>query len=399
MADDKRLQDEELLAELGVSLESEKQPSYSKEEERIIAGFEDIQRFVDEHGRLPQHGEERDIFERMYAVRLDRIVTNETARVLLQSFDTTDILGRAEEGSRAQASQEIEDEDLLAELGIGQIDDEDDITQLKHVRTIAERNAPHTVAERKPVQDFEPFQALFEGVKAGLKNEVLKTKKVVIYNLDIRAGDFFILNGQLLYIAETFDKFVSSNGQEDYRLRAIYSNKTESNLLRTSLLNALNKDKTGRQIILQDEGPNLFSDEHSKDDIASGTVYVLRSNSTLPFIAEHREVIHKIGVTGGKVNTRLANVQNAPTFLLADVEVVATYKLANINRVKFEALIHRVFEQALLEIELEDRFGRKVKPREWFLVPLNIIDEAIDKIKDGTIVDYVYDPKSGSLVN
>ena len=144
-------------------------------------------------------------------------------------------------------------------------------------------------------------------------------------------------------------------------------------------------------------GP-LFADELEGDDLASGTIYVLRSKSDNPVFAANRDVLHKIGVTGGKVETRLANAALDPTFLLGDVEVVATYVLYNVNRVKLENLIHRVFDPAQLDIEIKDRFGNPVKPREWFLVPVFVVDEAVKRIKDGSITDYVYDPNQARLV-
>ena len=115
-------------------------------------------------------------------------------------------------------------------------------------------------------------------------------------------------------------------------------------------------------------------------------------------VSENRDVLHKIGVTGGDVQKRIANAKNEATYLLADVEVVATYKLANIKRTKLENLLHRIFEPAKLEIEIKDRFGNPVNPREWFLVPLFIIDEVIDRIRDKSIADYVYDVESAKLI-
>jgi hypothetical protein len=126
-------------------------------------------------------------------------------------------------------------------------------------------------------------------------------------------------------------------------------------------------------------------------------VYVLRSLSHLPMIKENRDVVHKIGVTSNEVKTRIANAKNDATFLLADVEVVATYKLANINRFKLEKLIHKFFEAAKLEIVIKDRFGRPVKVREWFMVPLSAIDEMVDRIMDGTIGGYYYDVGEAAL--
>ena len=129
----------------------------------------------------------------------------------------------------------------------------------------------------------------------------------------------------------------------------------------------------------------------------SGTIYVLRSKSQHPLIAEHRDVIHKIGVTGGRLETRFARASLDPTFLFADVEIVATYKLNNINKSKLENLLHRFFAPARLDLEIADRFGNPVKPREWYLAPLPVIDEVVDRIRDLSIVDYEYDPKSASL--
>ena len=128
------------------------------------------------------------------------------------------------------------------------------------------------------------------------------------------------------------------------------------------------------------------------------TIYVLRSKSDNPFVAAHRDLVHKIGVTGGDLAARIANAKLDPTFLMADVEVVATYKLYKINRTKLENLIHRVFERARLDIEIKDRFGRPVIPREWFLVPVFVVDEVVERIKDGTITKYIYDPKTATLV-
>ena len=143
-------------------------------------------------------------------------------------------------------------------------------------------------------------------------------------------------------------------------------------------------------------GP-LFGDEPEADDLASGTIYVLRSKSDNPTVVANQEILLKIGVTGGSVERRVDNARLDPTFLLADVEIVATYKLSNINRTRLENVIHRIFDPVRLNIEIKDRFGLPVVPREWFLVPLFIIDEAVTRIKDGTITEYTYDPASASL--
>ena len=214
---------------------------------------------------------------------------------------------------------------------------------------------------------------------------------------DITEGQLFILGGQIAYVADVGETFRAPNGETDARLRVVYSNGTESNLLRRSLQRALYKDEAGRRITEPTAGPLFSAAETSDEDQASGTIYVLRSKSNHPLVATNREVVHKIGVTGGDISRRLGAAKIDPTFLMAEVEIVAIYKLFNINRAKLERLIHRIFEPARLNIEVKDRFGNSVIPQEWFLVPLLAIDEAVAKIKDRSISELVYDPITARL--
>ena len=147
---------------------------------------------------------------------------------------------------------------------------------------------------------------------------------------EIRPGSWFIVGGQKAYVAEMGEVFTNAQGRTDARLRVIFDNGTESNMLMRSLQRALHKDEAGRRITDPVAGP-LFAGEHAEDDQASGTIYVLRSKSDNPVVAANRDLLHKIGVTGGKVERRIANAALDPTYLLADVEIVATYKLFNIN--------------------------------------------------------------------
>ena len=216
-------------------------------------------------------------------------------------------------------------------------------------------------------------------------------------NATIELYQWFILDGQTAYVADVGDDFDSPQGKKDARLRVIFSNGTESNLLRLSLVRALYKDETSRRITEPDAGP-LFGNTLEEDDLESGTIYVLRSHSKHPFVSEHRELIHKIGVTGGKVESRIANAARDATYLLADVEVVASYKLAGINRIKLEKMLHQIFAAAQIELTINDRFGHPVKPKEWFLVPLHVIDEAVALITNGSITELRYDPEQAALV-
>ncbi|MYZ48340.1 GIY-YIG nuclease family protein [Propylenella binzhouense] len=385
-------EDNALLAELGVEAEAKKESSRTPREERIIAGFEEIQRFVETHGRAPQHGEGRDIFERIYAVRLDRLREQPDCRVVLEPFDHQGLLTAALPGTTSDPD-ELDDDELLAQLGVEV--EPNELTELRHVRSAAEKRAAEEIANRQKCEDFDTFKPLFEQVQRELSAGLRQTKEFE-RKAEIAPGRFYVLGGQKAYVASMEQPFTNEHGYTDARLRVVFDNGTESKLLMRSLQRALQKDSAGRRIVEPSAGP-LFSNQGEEGDEASGIVYALRSKSDHPSVATHRDLVHKIGVTGGGIARRIANARLDPTFLMADVEIVATYELFNINRTRLENLIHRIFGPARLDIKIKDRFGQPVTPREWFLVPLFVIDEAIGRIKDGTITSYVYDPQTASL--
>lgn len=385
-------EDDALLEELGVDVEAKPAGGRTAREERVIAGFEEIQRFVDERGRTPQHGEGNNIFERLYAVRLDRLRALNESRSLLEPLDRQGLLAGAAPHPAADPD-EMNDDALLAELGVG--DSAQGITELRYVRSAADKRAAEEIANRKKCEDFEEFRPMFLNVRRDLDEGVRRTVPFQAI-AEIQKGQWFIVGGQIAYVAEVGDEFVTEYDRRDSRLRVIYDNGTESDVLLRSLQRALHRDAAGRRITDPDPGP-LFSGEIEEGDQASGTIYVLRSKSDNPVVAANRDILHKIGVTGGSVERRITNARLDPTFLMADVEIIATYKLSNINRAKLENLIQRIFDPVRLDIEIKDRFGNPVVPREWFLVPLFVIDEAVSRIKDGTITAYQYDPGTASL--
>ena len=386
-------EDDALLADLGITVAAKSQSAHTAREERIIAGFEDIQRFVTQHGR-PRHGEDRDIFERLYAVRLDRIRAQEDCRTLLAPLDHQGLLA-----ATLALAEPLDDDALLAELGID-TSTSDDLTDLRHVRPASERQAADEIASREKCPDFDRFKPLFDQVQKELATGLRATRRFERKS-EILPNRFYILAGQKAYVATMEAPLPNEHGNIDARMRVIFDNGTESNLLMRSFQKALQQDPAGRRIIEPSAGPlfadPLFNDSSEEGDEASGIVYVLRSKSDHPTVAAHRDVLHKIGVTGGDVARRLTNARLDPTFLMADVEIVATYELYNIDRTRLENLIHRVFAPARLDITVTDRFGNPIIPREWFLVPLFVINETIDRIRDGTITGYEYHPKTASL--
>ncbi len=271
---------DDLRAELDDYAQPQKTGGRTAREERIIAGFEDIQRFAEAHGRAPQHGEGRDIFERLYAVRLDRLRALEECRSLLAPLDRQGLLAGGATVAAAPA-EAMDDDELLAELegAAGS----SDITELRHVRTSADKHAAEEIANRQRCEDFDRFKPLFQQVQQDIANGIRQTRPFEL-KAEIRPGTWFIVGGQKAYVAEMGEVFSNAQGRTDARLRVIFDNGTESNLLMRSLQRALHKDEAGRRITDPVAGP-LFAGESAEGDQASGTIYVLRSKSDNPVVA------------------------------------------------------------------------------------------------------------------
>ena len=309
-------------------------------------------------------------------------------------MDQQEILGSKKKAAVPDVSDDMDADELLAALGVEREASPDE--ELKHVRTSAERRSAEEVANREKCEDFEQYKSLFEEVKADIESnqrQIIPCKD----KAEVNIGDLYVMQGQTAYVQNAGESFIDEEGRNDCRLRVIFSNGTESNMLRRSFQKRLWEDNSARRIVdATDMGP-LFTGEADEEDQKSGLIYVLRSQSKDPYITKHRELIHKIGCTRGDVKKRIANASNDATYLLADVEVVATYKLFNVNPNKLEKLFHKLFDPAKLNIEIKDRFGKPIKPREWFLVPLAAIQKAVECIKDGTITEYYYNTETAML--
>ena len=387
--------DDALFAELGIDISPQQNTSDIPGESRVDEGVSDIQKFETEHGRIPDEMTTENMSEQLLAIRRKKI-DKENKAVLPDS---------AELSSDDEWIKNLDDDELLAELGV----DDSSITNLKFVRSAkqrkdAERESPDYVAKRRQCHEFDRFKPLFEKIRREIKTEVRATR-LFKGNPQIEKGRYFILNGQIAYVAEKEKPFINKHQKKDARLRVIYDNGTENDLLMHSFQNALGKDIAGRRITEPNvESLPIFSEQEKENNTGtSGRIYVLSSTANIPYIAEHRKLVHKIGVTGGSVERRIANAKNEPTFLMADVNIVREYPLQYIDRVKLENMIHRIFESAQLDIEISNQFGKSIQPREWFLAPLHIIDETIDRIRQafetGGKIDFTYDPTTGELQN
>ena len=352
--------------------------------------FEELKSFIENNGSEPDI-EASNIHEAKLAARLSKLRSTPEALEALAPFDTEGLLGNEPLGEKKTelTIDDVLSSDLLA--------DDDDIFNLRHVTVgTKSQTASADMATRKKCMDFDSFKPLFLKIQKELDDGTLETTGIKGI-AEIQKGQAFILSGLIAYVAEMGEKHERRKGHHNARMRVVYSNGMESNLLLRSFGAALYKDKSARAIVPKDSGP-LFVEEDSPL-YKTGIVYVLRSKSEEPSIAKHRDYLHKIGVTTSDVKKRVANAAKDATYLLADVEVVAEFTLYNMNLQATEKLLHTFFREAQADIQIPDRFGNMVKPKEWFFLPLDIIKEAIKLLRENAINNCRYDPQIIGIVD
>ncbi|MEC9429215.1 GIY-YIG nuclease family protein [Alteromonas macleodii] len=352
--------------------------------------FEELKSFIENNGSEPDI-EASNIHEAKLAARLSKLRSTPEALEALAPFDTEGLLGNEPLGEKKTelTIDDVLSSDLLA--------DDNDIFNLKHVTVgTKSQTASADMATRKKCMDFDSFKPLFVRIQKELDEGTLETTGINGI-AEIQKGQAFILSGLIAYVAEMGEKHERRKGHHNARMRVVYSNGMESNLLLRSFGAALYKDKSARAIVPKDSGP-LFVEEDSPL-YKTGIVYVLRSKSEEPSIAKHRDYLHKIGVTTSDVKKRVSNAAKDATYLLADVEVVAEFTLYNMNLQATEKLLHTFFREAQADIQIPDRFGNMVKPKEWFFLPLDIIKEAIKLLRENAINNCRYDPQIIGIVD
>jgi len=391
---------EELLAERDDSGLLDVKPRASiavSDDARILQAFEEINVFFDRMGFAPGQGpKERKIgvSERALQSRLRAYMSNPELAQTLRPYDRNDMLAAAVLAAPLNLDDLLDsDDDLL-------VDPNESIFEMRIAKSPAAK--PDMVSERVPCADFENFKPLFDKAAADLASGVRKSMRFA-KEQEIAAGGFFILNGVIVYVAEVRDPHIR-NGKRNARLRLIFGNGTEGQNLLRSLATELYKDPNGRRLSDPHAGPlfgpsstDLVSVAAPKDRV-TGCIYVVRSLSLLPDIARLDGHLFKIGFTTGTLEDRIRGAADDPTFLMAPARPVRSFEAINLNANKFENILHRLFAEARLDIEIIDRFGKPFRPREWFLLPLPIIEQAIPMILDGSIVRHRYDHRGCAIV-
>ncbi|KIM06590.1 MAG: hypothetical protein KU29_08375, partial [Sulfurovum sp. FS06-10] len=285
-------------------------------------------------------------------------------------------------------------DDILNDDAFGLLgnDDSEDIFTFKHIPKQKETTMPEYVASRKPCKEFNKYEHLFVKVQEELRTGM---RKVVKFQNEqqIKKGYYFILKGVLLYVADVGEQ-IKAGGKTNARLKLIFENGTESDMLLRSLSAELYKH--GKRVSEYDETNLEGLYEVNQKDEKSGYIYILESLSTDEKIASIKN-LYKIGYSTIPVKERIKNTINEPTYLMAPVRIVSVYETYNMNTQKFEQLIHKFFGKVCLNVDIYGDDGKRYTPREWFIVPLEVIEQAIEFIKTGEIVNYRYDEKNKYL--
>jgi len=350
---------------------------------RLVASFKEIEAFVAKHGKEPEPNH-ADMHEFKLNSRLASIRSSKLKSDSLRAIDTHQLLKKM-----VETVDDIFEDDELGLLGPG----EESIFNLKHVP--ATMKMPDKIASRKPCMDFPQFEPLFDLCHRELKAGI-REMRAFTGEQQIKPGHFFVLHGIVCYVAEVGEKEVK-NKKVNARLRVIFDNGTESNMLLRSLATELYKDPSGRRILDNHEKALEELELIKEDDQATGYVYVLKSASQLPEVKSILNLF-KIGFSTTTVEDRIKNAAKEPTYLMAPVKIVSVFQCYNLNPQKFENLLHTFFGKYCLDLKVTDSQGKLHIPREWFIAPIDCIELAIQLLINGEIVHYRYDGDSEQVV-
>lgn len=377
--------------DLGLLNTNNKSSIIKTDEDRLIDSFEEINTFFEKNQKEPSS---TPMSEYNLLARLKGFRNDENKKRVLKPFDRFNLLGYVKVEKKTL-------DDVIKEDDLGLLNTDGDISifEFKHIHKKDKRSETDFVAQRKPMVDeaFKNYESMFQKVHEELRQGKRRLMKFENIEKNLQVGNFYLLDGLLLYLEsaeiETEIRNLKSGNRvrTDGRTVTIFENGTKSNMLFRSLGKLIQKN--GKLITQTDESIQRELAENvnlvNEDDLTTGWIYIVKSKSTRREISELKD-LYKVGFSEVDVKERVKNASKEATFLNAAVEIVATYHCYNLNTQKFESLLHRFFAESCLNIDIYDKDARRISPREWFVVPIKILDEAIELLIKGTIQNYTY---------
>ena len=386
--------------------------------DRLVNSFLEVLDFVDSTGHEPS--EDGDLEEQILFRTLRSIRNDEAKRKACLSADDIGLLTITE--VEAPAVQQVSiDSPFVESVPVAAVepsdepepaDELDDILNDPLFADVApvdqsifeipdymkkrqqERAEAESIAKRTECRDFADFEEGFQIIHKKLDDG--RCRLIKFKEAHLSEGCYFVLGNVLLYLAHINKEAErrDSRGRADERTRCIFENGTETDVYQQTLAKSLYTE--GYSVVdYSDTDPNYLAKHFTpgENDVISGWIYILQSLSTDPEIAGIKD-LYKIGFTRQTVEQRVANAKNESTYLFADVKIVKTYQVANVKASSFEDLIHQLFDAVQLQVN-----AGIAKPKEWYVVPFPIIDQAIHYIIEGTPVAYDHSIQELILLN
>jgi hypothetical protein len=344
-------------------------------EDRLIESFNEVQNFVEKEDRVPSI-EAEDFIEATLGKRLLTIKSNKFQIDSLRPYDRFGLLDEAQTPKSLKDLFESDDPIISGNSS--------EIFKVRTSLKKQQRDGFEEKAERKKCKDFEKFKILFDEIQNKLK---LSEKKLTYFtSIDqlVEKG-FYVYEGMMLYVPE-FGKIVKVYSHKQQRIRVIYENGFESNMYKRSLAQRLYEGG----LVVVDLNDNNYKSNQIHENIV-GYIYVLKSKSSNPKINTIKD-LYKIGFTRNNIAERIKSASQDPTYLMEDVEIVGSFIVTgDYNPQKIENLIHRVFSDAAIDISVIDEDGKEVRPKEWYSVPLHVVEQVVNMINSSEIIDFIYD--------
>lgn len=393
--------------------------------------FSDINFFIDNHGRLPANDADT-LSEKVLSRQLDSIKSDSSVFKQLNHLDkhglltdqkndpiapieavratkqheatssTTQHVDSQETASTEQSTTYNSLQDIFNSDDLGIFDNvkTDIVVSDNHYKERSKQDQydDEDIASRFKCKDFYRFEPIFTRIHKAIESGDF-TKTNFSSTKNITVGSVFVLNGFVCYVADIYKAEARKNARSQERLRLIFANGTESNMLTHSLATAQYKYENSYQLQITD--PEWVNDDLAKnfgdDRQPTGVIYIAQLIET-PENLEHYKNLYKVGFSKLTGDVRTKHSIRDTAFLQQPVNIIAEWQIYDADPRKVESVLHAFFYEQKVKMSSKGSDDKLYKATEWFDIPLSEIDKAINIVISGDIEKYRMDGAYGKIV-